>query len=661
MNVVLFSVILAIVLAAYFSFLYNKTSRNRNTRILSYSFAAIFVIGFILHFIIYYKAAIGRLSLYDYITLAFYSGQHSFKMFFASSPVYKMLSDIENTPFIYYAFSIIFYMAVMTSGFFIFNFISRSLYTKRWLGKNCNREIADKGGNSIFLGTNRYSTILATNLRKSMTAHDQEGMIISIELPDENDQMENLSIWEIFRQILVSRNSESGIAPFDIMLKVKDNMSDLMPWLCNPKNNVYILSDDMAQNISIIEKLLEHNAIKCHIYCHARKEGLIAKYDTIADMHNQVTIIDSSYLAVEGLKRNPDLHPVNFVDIGVQGGRRAGWVSDKGFTCAIMGFGETGKESLPFLYEFGAFPAKNTEKAPFKCYVFDSNMESASGDFIRRVPGINPKEIKFLPDQINTPSYWKEIKEIIDSLNYVVVSMGNDKTTLNAAIDLAEYAYRYRKSDNPKNNLHNFVILLRLCDPENMDIMTVDAANKIFGNCLRVFGRIDDIWNFDVISNDSVNAVAERFYNSSETLASGSVSVSWKDKLKLRSQGTYKDRSKAQRQVAQTYSNCLHMETKKRLCDKYYHSQAEHIVLPDAFDGKKHYIGNDPDAGKVMEYLAICEKLRWNASHEILGYVKGDVTDDQLKTHQYICSYHDVEPKVKHYDWLVVRNSLTDN
>lgn len=288
-------------------------------------------------------------------------------------------------------------------------------------------------------------------------------------------------------------------------------------------------------------------------------------------------------------------------------------------------------------------------------------MENASGDFIRNIPGINLKEIEFLPERINTPDYWSKVKEIIDDLNYVVISLGDDKVTLNTAIDLAEYAYRYRRSDNPDNNLHNFVILLRLSDPENMDIMTVNAANNIYGDTLKVFGKIEEIWNLDVISNDAVNAVAERFYNSYETLANGSVEVSWENKLKLRSVGTYNQRCKAQRQVAQTYSNCLHMETKKRLCDPYYHASAELIAPSDSFDGKNHFIGSDAEACKVMEYLAICEKLRWNASHEILGYVKGDETDDKLKIHQYICSYHDVDPKVKHYDWLVVRNSLTDN
>lgn len=658
MNEIIFSIVLTIILIGYFVLLYKTTSRNQNARVMSIAFAAIFVCGFIIHFIIYYRTAVTRVSLYDFVTLIFYSAQHSLRMFFAGSPIFRMLGDIKEIPALYYLFSITFYMAVMTSGFFIFNFISRSMYARRWLGKKRNIRQASKGGNSIFLGLNRYSCILAENLRNTMTEKGLEGMLISIELPDGKEQMAKLSIWEIIRQILVSKSKKSKSGPYDIMLKVKDNMKDLMPWLENPENDVYILSDDIKENIRIMEKLMQHQSIRCHIYCHARKDGLIAKYDSVADLNNQLTIIDSSFLAVEGLKKNPDLHPVNFVDVGLENGRRAGWISDKGFNAAVLGFGETGKESLSFLYEFAAFPTKDLKKAPFKCHVFDNNMECAAGEFLRKVPGIKHDEIEFHTERINTPDYWNIVGSMLDDLNYVIVSLGDDKTTLNAAIDLAEYAFRYRRSEHSDDNLHNFVILLRLCNPDKMDSITLDAANSVFGGCLRTFGNINDIWNHDVISNSLVKAMAEKFYNSYEMLSSGKVRLSWNDKLIARSIGSYKDRCMAQRHVSQTYSDCLHMETKKRICDPYYHQFARDIASPSSFDGVHHFIGTDAEGGKVMEYLAVGEKLRWNASHEILGYVKGDVTDDKVKTHQCLGSYDEIDAKVKHYDWLVVRNSL---
>lgn len=658
MNVNVFSIVLALVLALYFVFLYKKTGHMRNSKILPRAVAVIFSAGVILHFVIYYKTAVSRGSLYDMVTIVYYSVLHSFKMFMGNTPIYRMLGDFKNMPFLYQCFVTVFYMSLVTSAFLVFNFLSRSLYTRRWLKKHRNRIQAGKGGNSIFLGVNRYAEILAGNIRRDMRSDGKDGMILFIELPENNEKMARISIWDILRQFVSSRPDSKPDCPYDIILKVSDNMKGLIPWLQNPDNDVYILSDDMAENISLAERLMQHPSIRCHIYCHARREGLIAKYDGIADLENQLTIIDSSYLAVQGLKRNPDLHPVNYVEVCKENGRKAGYVSDEGFTSAIIGFGETGKESLSFLYEFGAFPDKYRNKAPFKCYVFDNEIEKASSEFLRKVPGLNRNEVEFHSESINTPDYWRKMSEIINRLNYVVVSLGDDKVTLNAAIDIAEFAFRYRRSSDPADNLHNFVILFRLCDPERMDILTLKSANQVFGDCLKPFGGKNEIWNHDIVANRSMNALAERFYNSYETLASGGVTMSWTDKLKSRSRGSYKERSKALRQVAQNHSNCLHMETKKRISDPYYHQFAANIVPPADFDGSAHFIGDDGDVARVMEYLAVGEKLRWNASHEILGYVKGEETDDQIKTHRYLGTYDELDPQVRHYDWLVVRNSL---
>lgn len=657
MSETVFSAVLLAVIALYFVFLYKKTSRDQDGKVMGRAFALVFAAGLILHFIAFCKIASVKGTPYDYITLTYYSILHSLRMFMGGTVIYRIIGDMKAMPMLWNMLVAVFFMATLTSGFFIFNFLSRSLYARRWLGKKKNISQAAKGGNSIFLGINRYAEILAGNIRQEMKVAGRDGIIIFLELPDKNEKIERLSIWDILRQFLTSR-PRSNNAPYDIRLKVRNNMKGLMPWLENPENDIYILSDDMTQNIAVAEKLMEHPTIKCHIYCHARKEGLIAKYDSIADLNDQLTIIDSSFLAVEGLKRNPDLHPVNYVEVGLENGRKAGWVSDKGFTSAILGFGETGKEGVSFLYEFGAFPDRNMQKAPFKCYVFDNNMEKASCEFFRKVPGVNRNEIEFLSQGINTPGYWAKLSEIIDSLNYVIVSLGDDMSTLNAAIDLAEYAFRYRKSDDPEDNLKNFVILCRLCDPERMDKLTLTSANHVFGGCLKQFGRIDDIWNHDIISNSSINSKAEKFYDSYETLASGGVALSWADKLKSRSEGTYGQRCKAQRQVAQNYSDCLHVETKKRICDPVYYEYARCIVSPASFDGTRHYVGDNAEAGKVMEYLAVGEKLRWNASHEIMGYVRGEETDDRIKTHKYICSYEELDPLARHYDWLVVRNSL---
>lgn len=46
---------------------------------------------------------------------------------------------------------------------------------------------------------------------------------------------------------------------------------------------------------------------------------------------------------------------------------------------------------------------------------------------------------------LSIPNVFGKISEIIHDLNYVVIAIGNDNEGMALAIDLYEYAYRYRK------------------------------------------------------------------------------------------------------------------------------------------------------------------------------------------------------------------------
>ena len=60
----------------------------------------------------------------------------------------------------------------------------------------------------------------------------------------------------------------------------------------------------------------------------------------------------------------------------------------------------------------------------------------------------------------------------------------------------------------------------------------------------------------------------------------------------------------------------------------------------------------------VLEYLAIGEHFRWNASHIMLGYRYAEETSDLKKTHNCLVPFSELDDRTRHYDWLVVRNSL---
>lgn len=65
------------------------------------------------------------------------------------------------------------------------------------------------------------------------------------------------------------------------------------------------------------------------------------------------------------------------------------------------------------------------------------------------------------------------------------------------------------------------------------------------------------------------------------------------------------------------------------------------------------------DYQDILEHLAVCEHLRWEASHLMLGYspTEGN-TDDVKKLHRHLKPYSELDETTKHFDWLVVKNSL---
>lgn len=92
------------------------------------------------------------------------------------------------------------------------------------------------------------------------------------------------------------------------------------------------------------------------------------------------------------------------------------------------------------------------------------------------------------------------------------------------------------------------------------------------------------------------------------------------------------------------------------MCEPYG-NLAEQILTVN--EDAIHCIEDDVTAKEVLEHLAVCEHLRWEASHMMMGYkpTTGG-TDDLKKLHCYIKPYDKLGEVIKHYDWLVVKNSL---
>lgn len=681
MPVALSSAISIIVMSIYVVFLYRITSKRRDTDKLLWAFAVIALLGAICHLMIFCQVATftdNKLAEYDnWVIKILFSIQYSLEMFLANTIIYKgeVYEALSGHQLLFHSYLLLYGMAILTSGFTVFHFLSRILYTWMWLRRN-----KTDAETHIFIGKNKAAKCLADDIAKN----NSKAQIIFIDLPNKQDGIQGLSVWDIIARFFKRGKNDDKPNNY-IVLDSGAGIGNITKWLKKKETKVYILSNNQAENIEIMEHLWDYmvkesaklspnnkaantttttpenleEPFECTIFCHAKREGLASKYETISD---KIKIVDSSFLAVESLKKQdskPDMLPVNYVDIAQDKGKKLGYVTSQ-FNCAIVGFGETGREALKFLYEFGAFPNKDNNKASFKCHIFDDNIEMALGGLQTDIKTLKSSVAHYNEFKchnscsVNTAEFRKEIGDIINKLNYIVVCLGNDNLNLETALNIAECAVVNGKNLNDK-----FCIAVRLTNMSKLNESTIAKANEIYDNCIKVFGQTEDIWKLNIITNEELNEDARKFYESYKAYSDVfnkalgyDLDPAWEDREKQIRNGNYKDRCSLQRKRAQDYSNCLHKTTKQILCGDA--PLADDIY--EKVEAGSHCKGGSSD---ILEHLAVCEHLRWEASHLIMGYRSTTgATNDIAKLHNCIKPYPALGTSTQHYDWLVVKNSL---
>lgn len=567
-----------------------------------------------------------------------------------------------------YPFVITSILAAITSISLVIRAFGRKKAGRYWLASH-GKEAAHS---HVFFYGGEVSVMLAKDISKK---HPDQP-IIYIGYPDPESLYVDLSVWEKIRHLFKSR-SDDDIRPFSAMVfsqiplseaKGTDicrqlNLKDLSVFLQTPSCRVYLLSDDEEENLRCAD-MLYRDGCTAEVFCRACREGINRMYeDTMTKTPSaNVHLIDASYLAVRNIKNHPELLPVNYVEKGTdENGQLEGWVKSP-FNAMILGFGETGRETLGFLYEYGAFVDKDFKKSPFSCVVMDRMMNNLSQAYQKQFPGMTADNgICFKQCEIGSNEFWNDFSQRIQSLNYIVICMGSDRLNLSTAINIVEFAFR-----NGKDLSKNFVILIAQNDPSHLDEATLYHYNQIdqYHNCIRSFSNSEDVWTFDNITNESLTARAKKYF-AGYMLASGDKrdpGMLWNDREKvIETTDNYALHAKRVRQRAQDYANCFHISTKLALIgpEIYNHRHEIALCIPSDFDADpRHYTGDDEHVEKVLHYLAVHEHIRWEASHIALGYAPGKCTDEVLKTHECIMSYDDLTPKVQHYDYLVVKTTF---
>lgn len=435
----------------------------------------------------------------------------------------------------------------------------------------------------------------------------------------------------------------------------------------NTKNIAEALNKMSENDISF------KNNIQKKIYCQTRRDAvtsIIEDSRTNLDNDLEVIVLDESILSIERLKENVEFHPVSFVDIEVDDKQNIGTVKSE-FTSLIVGFGETGRDALRFLYEYSSFlklGATKSERSTFKCHAIDSVMSKLAPHFKANHPAIfqhpngerKADELVVLQEATDKSiDFYNLLDDIADKLNYVVVAVGDDETNITVAVNILKYI-RIKRAD-----ISNLKILVRAYGKDTFSHLTgiANHYNSVLKDetkgkeIFHIFGQLEELFTYENIVANSFKSRAIDYYDSydeayvltEEGQSYGGKRTSWQDRRKKAlSKNKLSEVEDLRRKESQDLSNAWHSLTKlliiKKILNKYcgntHEKNSIELLVSKMFQSEVKipmrkisptdisYPNLDMEFGDnfqsiisiLMTNLAKTEHLRWIAAHETLGY-----------------------------------------
>lgn len=481
----------------------------------------------------------------------------------------------------------------------------------------------------------------------------------------------------------------------------------------NPELHIFFMGEDEELNIRNIIALAKDTTIMSvaknkdlyhRIYCHARYNGPNRVIQDVAlKKHLNIRIVDSSHIAVELLKLDSKCHPVNVVKTNNENLATV----ESPLKTLIIGFGEVGRDAFRFLYEFGAFvDSRNPNvRSPFECVIVDSNLSHLKGTLMASMPGVFDKKykddnthIRFRKTDYNSQLFNAIVldDEFIEKVNYIVISIGNN----DEAIALA--AHIFNRARKHRENLSNLRIFVRCTDNNKVEGIQkiADHYNYGYGKgekntpVIQIFGQPEKTYTYDLVVSDRLIEEGKQFHEEYRKLSGEG--DSWDARHKqLTDTGipNIEKLRKLRRQESQDRANALHAGTKiillkeamKELSKEndttldWYSFYLRYFTANGStnVDGSQtsiRYPGLSDKENEIILRLAQLEHLRWNAAHELMGYVfneGGTSCDERTMKHNCLCPWDKLDKQIdmitdwqcdyKKYDFCVVDTTIALN
>lgn len=516
-----------------------------------------------------------------------------------------------------------------------------------------------------------------------------------------------------------SEKVEKGDILGDInLLTLRELIQKLGKGIADAQLHVFFLSENEDENIRALSVLtldnsiqqIKENKVQHRFYCHARRNGLNHIIEDIAFKYGlDVRTVDSSNLAVELLKADGRNHPVRFVEID-----KTSTTVKSAFNSLIVGFDEVGRDALKFLYEFGAFvdysaTPEDERRSPFHCIAIDKRMDELKGAFANFAPAVmaaknhDEQESSLVElkscDCLSSDFYVKILTDdLCEKLNYIVIAVGDDELGMTMAIRILNHIRRVR------DDLHDMRIFVRSYRPDKEAYMQhiADYYNECYNKCLKeqevlyknnavikLFGQSKEIYSYDLIINETLTQKGCTYQASYARLSGDKLLWDARRKKELE-KGSLDSMRSLRRKELQDLGNALHADTKvfllKNAMEENYdwtdfvnrYFDNNEMAQREGSCDKIKYTYLTAQENNVILNLARLEHIRWNASHEMLGYVKAHdglyQCDERTREHNCLRPWQDLDDesrevtRVKHwdcdyklYDFVVVDNSILLN
>ena len=193
----------------------------------------------------------------------------------------------------------------------------------------------------------------------------------------------------------------------------------------------------------------------------------------------------------------------------------------KSLDIMIVGFGKTGQEVLKAVTWAGCFPGidtnihvishhgiENGSQLRMQCPELGVDLEHQSG-FLKPKYGeqLNPEApIYYYSTDIDVPKF-EEIIQSLSDCRYIVVSLGDDTTTLSTALQIYRVILRERMKTATVPEVPE--IYVRIRDEENLLMFSTREDEKVFES-FKGFGSYEDIYSSKQVGQSELDLMAKR-------------------------------------------------------------------------------------------------------------------------------------------------------